>query len=96
MAERVCKGMYQVRGKREILRYSKGPGSILAAIECGCDARGSVAGNYHITIKLYCVSRRTLQLGSTGSDESGRGGMVVDLGNKRDVADYVLHAHGCP
>ena len=96
MAERVCKGTHQVRGKREILRYGKGPGSILAAIERGCDARGSVAGDYHITIKPYCILRRALQLGGTGSDESGRGGVVVDLGNERDVADYVLRAHGRP
>jgi len=46
VAERVCKGTHQVRGKREILGYGPGggPGSILAAIERGCDARGSVAG----------------------------------------------------
>jgi len=67
---------------------------VLAAYKAGC---GTVDWrHYPITIKPYCVLRRALQLGGTGSDESSRGGMVVDLGNERDVADCVLRAHGRP
>jgi len=51
--------------------------------------------HYRITIKPYGVSRRVrraLQLGGGG----GAGGAVIDLGNERDVANYVLRAHGRP
>ena len=59
--------------------------------------------HYRITVKPYGVSRRVrraLQLGGTsaggGGGGGGGGGAVIDLGNERDVADYVLRAHGGP
>jgi ribosome biogenesis protein SSF1/2 len=54
--------------------------------------------HYRITVKPYGVSRRVrraLQLGGT-SGAGGGGGATIDLGNERDVADYVLRAHGGP
>ena len=51
--------------------------------------------HYRITVKPYGVSRRVrraLQLGGAG----GGAGAVIDLGNERDVANYVLRAHGGP
>ena len=53
--------------------------------------------HYRITVKPYGVSRRVrraLQLG--GASGAGGGGATIDLGNERDVADYVLRAHGGP
>jgi len=56
--------------------------------------------HYRITVKPYGVSRRVrraLQLGGTSGGGGGGGGdAVIDLGNEKDVADYVLRAHGGP
>jgi len=48
--------------------------------------------HFRSTIKLYGVSRRILQGAGTGTGDGI--GAVLDLGNERDVADYVLRAHG--
>jgi len=55
---------------------------------------------YCITIKPYCIPwcvQCALQLGGTGGaggKDSG-GHVVIDLGNKRDITDYVLCIHRC-
>jgi len=55
--------------------------------------RGTIDGcHFRITIKRYSVSRRILQ--GTGTGTGGCVGAVLDLGNERDVGDYVLRAHG--
>ena len=57
--------------------------------------------HFRITVKPYGVSRRVRRVlqgtGATvrGGSGSGAGsGAVLDLGNEKDVADYVLRAHG--
>lgn len=57
--------------------------------------------HFRITVKPYGVSRRVRRVlqGTTGATiRSGGGGgsgaAVLDLGNEKDVADYVLRAHG--
>ena len=54
--------------------------------------------HYRITVKPYGVSRcvrRFLQLGGTRG-VSGGGAAAIDLGNEREIADYMLLAHGGP
>jgi ribosome biogenesis protein SSF1/2 len=55
--------------------------------------------HFRITVKPYGVSRRVRRVlqGTTGATvRSGgsSGAAVLDLGNEKDVADYVLRAHG--
>lgn len=55
--------------------------------------------HFRITVKPYGVSRRVRRvLQGTGatvrSGAGGRSGAMLDLGNEKDVADYVLRAHG--
>lgn len=55
--------------------------------------------HFRITVKPYGVSRRVRRvLQGTGATVrpagGGNGGAVLDLGNEKDVADYVLRAHG--
>lgn len=54
--------------------------------------------HYRITVKPYGVSRRVrrvLQGNATSSGGGGGGGgAMLDLGNEKDVADYVLRARG--
>jgi ribosome biogenesis protein SSF1/2 len=57
--------------------------------------------HFRITVKPYGVSRRVRRvLQGTGATVRGGGGggggsgAVLDLGNEKDVADYVLRAHG--
>ena len=53
--------------------------------------------HFRITVKPYGVSRRVRRvlLGVGGGGSAGAsGGAAIDLGNERDVADYVLRAHG--
>jgi len=53
--------------------------------------------HFRITVKPYGVSRRVrriLQGAGTGTGTGTGAGAVLDLGNERDVADYVLRAHG--
>lgn len=51
--------------------------------------------HFRITVKPYGVSRRVRRVlqGTTGGTSAGTGA-VLDLGNERDVADYVLRLHG--
>ena len=51
--------------------------------------------HFRITVKPYGVSRRVRRVlqGTTGATVRGAGA-VLDLGNEKDVADYVLRAHG--
>jgi ribosome biogenesis protein SSF1/2 len=55
--------------------------------------------HFRITVKPYGVSRRVrrvlLGAGAAGGAAATSGG-VIDLGNEKDVADYVLRAHGGP
>jgi len=53
--------------------------------------------HFRITVKPYGVSRRVrrvLQGSSTAGASAGGGGAMLDLGNEKDVADYVLRARG--
>ena len=54
--------------------------------------------HFRITVKPYGVSRRVRRVlhgtGTTVRGRDGGSGAVLDLGNERDVADYVLRAHG--
>jgi ribosome biogenesis protein SSF1/2 len=57
--------------------------------------------HFRITVKAYGVSRRVRRVlqgtGATargGSGGGGGAGAVLDLGNEKDVADYVLRARG--
>ncbi len=58
--------------------------------------------HFRITVKPYGVSRRVRRvLQGTGGTTTARAGgsasgsgAVLDLGNEKDVADYVLRAHG--
>ena len=53
--------------------------------------------HFRITVKPYGVSRRVrrvLQGTTSATVRRGGGGAVLDLGNEKDVADYVLRAHG--
>jgi ribosome biogenesis protein SSF1/2 len=57
--------------------------------------------HFRITVKPYGVSRRVRRVlqgtGATvrsGGAGAGGSGAVLDLGNEKDVADYVLRAHG--
>jgi len=60
--------------------------------------------HFRITVKPYGVSRRvrrvlqgtgaTVRSGGGVGGGGGGSGAVLDLGNERDVADYVLRAHG--
>jgi ribosome biogenesis protein SSF1/2 len=58
--------------------------------------------HFRITVKPYGVSRRVrrvlLGAGAAGGGgaAAASGGGVIDLGNEKDVADYVLRAHGGP
>ncbi|KAI0295537.1 Brix domain-containing protein [Russula brevipes] len=51
--------------------------------------------HFRITVKPYGVSRRVRRVlqGTAGGTPAGTGA-VLDLGNERDVADYVLRLHG--
>jgi ribosome biogenesis protein SSF1/2 len=56
--------------------------------------------HFRITVKPYGVSRRVRRVllgtgGATAAAAAASGG-VIDLGNEKDVADYVLRAHGGP
>ena len=54
--------------------------------------------HFRITVKPYGVSRRVRRVlqgtGATARSGTGGGGAVLDLGNEKDVADYVLRARG--
>lgn len=54
--------------------------------------------HFRITVKPYGVSRRVRRVlqGTTGTTAraGGGSGAVLDLGNEKDVADYVLRARG--
>jgi ribosome biogenesis protein SSF1/2 len=61
--------------------------------------------HFRITVKPYGVSRRVRRVlqgtgatvrssGAGGAGAGGRSGAMLDLGNEKDVADYVLRAHG--
>ena len=58
--------------------------------------------HFRITVKPYGVSRRVRRVlqGTSATVRGGGGGggggsgAVLDLGNEKDVADYVLRAHG--
>ena len=57
--------------------------------------------HFRITVKPYGVSRRVRRVlqGTSATVRGGVGGgggsgAVLDLGNEKDVADYVLRAHG--
>ena len=57
--------------------------------------------HFRITVKPYGVSRRVRRVlqgtGATARSSgagAGAGGAVLDLGNEKDVADYVLRARG--
>jgi ribosome biogenesis protein SSF1/2 len=52
--------------------------------------------HFRITVKPYGVSRRVRRvvLGGAGAAAAAASGGVIDLGNEKDVADYVLRAHG--
>jgi len=55
--------------------------------------------HFRITVKPYGVSRRVRRIlqgagTGTGTGTGAGAGAVLDLGNERDVADYVLRAHG--
>jgi ribosome biogenesis protein SSF1/2 len=52
--------------------------------------------HYRITVKPYGVSRRVRRALQLGGTSGAGGGATIDLGNERDVADYVLRAHGGP
>ena len=54
--------------------------------------------HFRITVKPYGVSRRVRRVlqgtGATTVRGGGGSGAVLDLGNEKDVADYVLRTHG--
>jgi ribosome biogenesis protein SSF1/2 len=51
--------------------------------------------HFRITVKPYGVSRRVRRvLQGTGATVRAGSGAVLDLGNEKDVADYVLRARG--
>jgi ribosome biogenesis protein SSF1/2 len=54
--------------------------------------------HFRITVKPYGVSRRVRRVlqgaGATARSGGASAGAVLDLGNEKDVADYVLRAHG--
>ena len=54
--------------------------------------------HFRITVKPYGVSRRVRRVlqgtGATARSGGGGSGAVLDLGNEKDVADYVLRARG--
>jgi ribosome biogenesis protein SSF1/2 len=55
--------------------------------------------HFRITVKPYGVSRRVRRVlqgnGASGAGAgAGAGGAMLDLGNEKDVADYVLRARG--
>jgi ribosome biogenesis protein SSF1/2 len=54
--------------------------------------------HFRITVKPYGVSRRVRRVlqgsSASGAGTASGGGAMLDLGNERDVADYVLRARG--
>ncbi len=54
--------------------------------------------HFRITVKPYGVSRRVRHVlqgnSASGAGAGGSGGAMLDLGNEKDVADYVLRVRG--